>query len=85
VPYLHFETAYYQPLEFCIEEKLSRFEGGAQGEHKMARGFLPVITHSAHWLAHQGFEDAVGRFLANEANLIHSHIDELRERNPFKS
>jgi uncharacterized protein len=85
VPCLHFETAYYQPLEFCIEEKLDRFEGGAQGEHKMARGFLPTITRSAHWLAHPAFEDAVGRFLANEANLIHAHIDELREHNPFKT
>ena len=50
VPCLHFETAYYQPLEFCIEEKLGAFEGGAQGEHKMARGFLPTVTRSAHWL-----------------------------------
>jgi uncharacterized protein len=85
VPCLHFETAYYQPLEFCIEEKLDRFEGGAQGEHKMARGFLPTITRSAHWLAHPAFEDAVGRFLANEANLVHAHVDELREHNPFKT
>ncbi len=85
VPCLHFETAYYQPLEFCIEEKLDRFEGGAQGEHKMARGFLPTITRSAHWLAHPAFEDAVGRFLSNEANLIHAHIDELREHNPFRT
>ncbi|MGV2289600.1 GNAT family N-acetyltransferase [Trinickia sp. YCB016] len=85
VPCLHFETAYYQPLEFCIEEKLDRFEGGAQGEHKMARGFLPTITRSAHWLAHPAFEDAVGRFLANEANLIHAHVHELREHNPFKT
>jgi uncharacterized protein len=84
VPCLHFETAYYQPLEFCIEEKLAVFEGGAQGEHKMARGFLPTVTHSAHWLAHPAFADAVGRFLANEANLIHAHVDELREHDPFK-
>jgi uncharacterized protein len=84
VPCLHFETAYYQPLEFCIEEKLAVFEGGAQGEHKMARGFLPTVTHSAHWLAHPAFSDAVARFLADEANVIHAHVDELRERNPFK-
>ena len=84
VPCLHFETAYYQPLEFCIEEKLAVFEGGAQGEHKMARGFMPTVTHSAHWLAHPAFADAVGRFLANEANLIHAHVDELREHDPFK-
>ncbi len=84
VPCLHFETAYYQPLEFCIDEKLAVFEGGAQGEHKMARGFMPTVTHSAHWLAHPAFSDAVARFLANEANLIHAHADELREHDPFK-
>ncbi len=84
VPCLHFETAYYQPLEFCIEEKLAVFEGGAQGEHKMARGFMPTVTHSAHWLAHPAFADAVARFLDNEANLIHAHVDELREHDPFK-
>ncbi len=84
VPCLHFETAYYQPLEFCIEEKLAVFEGGAQGEHKMARGFMPTVTHSAHWLAHPAFADAVARFLDNEANMIHSHVDELREHDPFK-
>lgn len=84
VPCLHFETAYYQPLEFCIEEKLSVFEGGAQGEHKMARGFMPTVTHSAHWLAHPAFADAVARFLDNEANMIHAHADELREHDPFK-
>lgn len=84
VPCLHFETAYYQPLEFCIEEKLAMFEGGAQGEHKMARGFMPTVTHSAHWLAHPAFADAVARFLDNEANLIHAHVDELREHDPFR-
>jgi len=84
VPCLHFETAYYQPLEFCIEERLALFEGGAQGEHKMARGFMPTVTHSAHWLAHPAFADAVARFLDNEANLIHAHVDELREHDPFK-
>lgn len=84
VPCLHFETAYYQPLEFCIEEKLAVFEGGAQGEHKMARGFMPTVTHSAHWLAHPAFGDAVARFLDNEANMIHAHVDELREHDPFK-
>ena len=84
VPCLHFETAYYQPLEFCIEEKLAVFEGGAQGEHKMARGFMPTVTHSAHWLAHPAFSDAVARFLDNEANIIHAHVDELREHDPFK-
>jgi len=83
-PCLHFETAYYQPLEFCISEKIASFEGGAQGEHKMARGFLPQKTWSAHWLAHPGFSDAVERFLAQEGQGIAAYMDELNDRNPFK-
>lgn len=84
VPCLHFETAYYQPLEFCIEQKIACFEGGAQGEHKMARGFLPQKTWSAHWLAHPGFADAVANFLEQEADGIDSYMDELNDRNPFR-
>lgn len=83
-PCLHFETAYYQPLEFCIEQKIAAFEGGAQGEHKMARGFLPQATWSAHWLAHDGFSDAVERFLAQEGRGMAAYVDELNERSPFK-
>ena len=85
VPCLHFETAYYQPLEFCIEKKIAVFEGGAQGEHKMARGFLPTKTWSAHWLAHPAFADAIERFLEREKGGIDDYIDELNERNPFKA
>lgn len=81
---LHFETAYYQPLEFCIAAKMACFEGGAQGEHKMARGFLPQKTWSAHWLAHPAFSDAIEEFLKRESGGIDSYIDELNERNPFK-
>jgi predicted N-acyltransferase len=84
VPCLHFETAYYQPLEFCIEQGIAVFEGGAQGEHKMARGFLPTRTWSAHWLAHAAFADAVENFLEREAGGIDDYIDELNDRNPFK-
>jgi predicted N-acyltransferase len=84
VPCLHFETAYYQPLEFCIAQGIATFEGGAQGEHKMARGFLPTVTHSAHWLAHPAFADAIERFLERESGGIDAYVDELRERNPFK-
>lgn len=84
-PCLHFETAYYQPLEFCIAHRIPAFEGGAQGEHKMARGFLPQQTWSAHWLAHPAFSDAVERFLAQEGKGILSYMDELNERNPFKT
>ncbi|MFC4931037.1 GNAT family N-acetyltransferase [Massilia sp. GCM10023247] len=85
VPCLHFEAAYYQPLEFCIEQGIGVFEGGAQGEHKMARGFLPTRTWSAHWLAHPSFADAIERFLEREAGGIDDYMSELNERNPFKA
>jgi predicted N-acyltransferase len=84
VPCLHFEACYYQPLQWCIEQGYRRFEGGAQGEHKMARGLLPVLTHSAHWLSHPDFADAVARHLEREGAGIDAYVDELRERNPFK-
>jgi len=84
VPCLHFEACYYQPLQWCIAQRYQRFEGGAQGEHKMARGLLPVRTHSAHWLSHPAFADAVARHLAQEGAGIDAYVDELRERNPFK-
>lgn len=82
---LHFEAAYYQPLEFCIEQNLACFEGGAQGEHKLARGFLPQKTWSAHWLSHPDFYEAVERFLEREASGINHYIGELNDRNPFKA
>jgi predicted N-acyltransferase len=84
-PCLHFETAYYQPLEFCIARNIACFEGGAQGEHKMARGFLPQKTWSAHWLAHPAFADAIERFLQQERGGIDAYLDELAEHTPFKS
>lgn len=84
VPCLHFEVAYYQPLAFCIAQKIAVFEGGAQGEHKIARGFLPQKTWSAHWLAHTGFYDAVERFLTRETQGMAGYIHELNDRNPFK-
>ncbi len=84
VPCLHFEAAYYQPLEFCIEHGIALFEGGAQGEHKMARGFMPTKTWSAHWLAQQAFADAVERFLEREAGGIDDYISELNDRTPFR-
>jgi predicted N-acyltransferase len=85
VPCLHFEASYYQPLEFCIERGIQTFEGGAQGEHKMARGFLPVRTVSAHWLAHPAFADAVQRFLERETEGVEGYVDELNDRSPFRS
>jgi len=85
VPCLHFEACYYQPLQWCIANGYVRFEGGAQGEHKMARGLLPVQTWSAHWLAHPRFAQAVGDFLQREGAATASYIDELNERRPFRS
>lgn len=81
---LHFETCYYQAIDFCIARGLSRFEGGAQGEHKLARGLLPVRTYSAHWLGHPEFSQAVERFLEQETRGVAGYIDELSESNPFK-
>lgn len=81
---LHFDVCYYQPLNWCIAHNVQRFEGGAQGEHKMARALMPVATYSAHWLAHPAFADAVERFLEREAAGIDNYLDHLAERSPFK-
>ncbi len=81
---LHFEACYYQPLAWCIEQGYQRFEGGAQGEHKMARALMPVRTTSAHWLAHPAFADAVERFLEREGQGIAGYLDELASRTPFR-
>lgn len=81
---LHFEACYYQPLQWCIEHGFDRFEGGAQGEHKMARALMPVKTHSAHWLAHPAFADAVERFLEREGQGIANYMDDLEDRSPFR-
>lgn len=81
---LHFETCYYQGLEFCIERKIEVFEGGAQGAHKLARGFMPVQTWSAHWLAHPEFSRAVDDFLERESQGIAMHMAELEEAAPFR-
>jgi uncharacterized protein len=81
---LHFEACYYQPLQWCIEHGCERFEGGAQGEHKMARALMPVKTTSAHWLAHPAFADAIEKFLAREGRGIEHYLDDLEHRSPFR-
>jgi predicted N-acyltransferase len=81
---LHFEACYYQPLQWCIEHGFGRFEGGAQGEHKMARALMPVKTTSCHWLAHPAFADAVERFLDKEGKGIENYLEHLDERSPFR-
>jgi hypothetical protein len=81
---LHFEACYYQPLQWCIAHDYQRFEGGAQGEHKMARALLPVKTSSAHWLAHPAFADAVARFLQREDGGVDNYLFELNAHSPFR-
>jgi predicted N-acyltransferase len=81
---LHFEACYYQPLEWCIRHGVLRFEGGAQGEHKMARALMPAPTHSAHWLAHPAFADAVERFLEREQQGVEGYLAHLQDRSPFR-
>jgi predicted N-acyltransferase len=81
---LHFDACYYQPLQWCIEHGFDRFEGGAQGEHKMARALMPVKTTSAHWLAHPAFADAVERFLEREDQGIENYMEHLEARTPFR-
>ena len=85
IPNLHFDACYYQPLAWCLENGWRRFEGGAQGDHKMARGLMPVATHSAHWLAHPQFREAVADFLAQEGEAMSEYIDELERHQPFKA
>lgn len=81
---LHFETCYYQGIEYCIARGIASFEGGARGEHKLARGLLPVQTCSAHWLAHPQFAAAIEQHLARETRGMEQYVDELAERSPFK-
>ncbi|HUL94996.1 MAG TPA: GNAT family N-acetyltransferase [Usitatibacter sp.] len=84
VPGLHFEACYYQAIEHAIENGIALVEGGAQGEHKHARGFMPEATRSFHWLAHPAFNRAVDEFLAEEGERISAYVDELNERTPFR-
>ncbi len=82
---LHFETCYYQAIDYCITHQIGLFEGGAQGEHKLARGFLPETTWSAHWLAEPRFASAVDAYLKREADSMDAYVDELNERGPYKA
>ncbi|MDP2263538.1 MAG: GNAT family N-acetyltransferase [Hydrogenophaga sp.] len=81
---LHFEACYYQPVAWCIAHGFVRFEGGAQGEHKMARALLPVTTTSAHWLAHPSFADAVERFLDRERDGVAGYMATLERHSPLR-
>lgn len=81
---LHFEACYYQGLEYCIEQGLGRFDPGAQGEHKISRGFLPTATWSAHWIANPQFRAAIEDFLQQENKAMKNYIKALGEHSPFK-
>jgi uncharacterized protein len=83
-PFLHFEICYYQAIEFAIERGLKRVEAGAQGEHKLARGYEPQLTRSAHWISHAGLRDAVGAYLDREREAVETGIDELNAYSPFR-
>jgi predicted N-acyltransferase len=81
---LHFETCYYQGIDYCIREGLERFEPGTQGEHKIARGFVPQPTWSCHWLRDADFHRAVGSFLARETRHVDAYMDEVGEHVPYR-
>lgn len=81
---LHFETCYYQGIEHCISSGLKRFDPGAQGEHKIKRGFEPTITHSLHWIASAPYRNAIADFVKQESQAIQQYLPELRARLPFK-
>jgi predicted N-acyltransferase len=84
VPFLHFETCYYQAMDFAIARGLAKVEAGAQGEHKLLRGYMPEETYSAHYIAHKGLSRAVEQFLAAERPAVSEHIDELAKHGPFR-
>jgi len=81
---LHFELCYYQGIEFAIERGLSLFEAGAQGEHKLARGFLPVVTHSAHQIRHPSFRRAIEHYIAEERAMISYELAEYMDHDPYR-
>ena len=82
---LHFEACYYQGIEYCIRNGLQRFEPGTQGEHKLARGFEPTITWSAHWLADRDLRGAVARYLGHEAQAVNAYADAAARHTPFRA
>lgn len=83
-PGVHFETCFYQGIEYCIRQGLQRFEPGAQGEHKIARGFLPTATYSCHWLQDAGFRSAVADFLERETPMVHQYMQDLNGHMPYR-
>lgn len=85
VPSLHFEACYYQGIEYCIKHGLRWFEPGAQGEHKVSRGFLPTATWSYHWIAHSGFRNSIARFLQEEQKHMEAYMASMNAHSPYKN
>ncbi|MBF0265902.1 MAG: N-acetyltransferase [Gammaproteobacteria bacterium] len=85
VEYLHFEACYYQGIDYCIEHGLKKFEPGAQGEHKIARGFVPTLTRSSHWLSAPYFQQAILQFTEHEKSAVKNYMDNLHQHLPYKS
>ena len=83
-PMLHFELCYYRAIDFAIAHGLARVEAGAQGEHKLARGYMPTSTHSLHWFADPGFAGAIAKYLDAERAAVDEEIDVLTEYGPFR-
>jgi uncharacterized protein len=82
--FLHFEVCYYQAIEYAIKNKLKKVEAGAQGDHKLARGYVPLITKSAHWIANPSFKDAINNYLAQERKSVEREVEYLQNFTPFK-
>jgi predicted N-acyltransferase len=83
-PCLHFELCYYQAIDFAIAQGMGRVEAGAQGEHKLARGYLPVTTHSLHWVRDAGFAEAIAQYLEAERDAVDQEIEVLTSWGPFR-
>ncbi len=81
---LHFEACYYQGIEYCIRHGLQRFEPGAQGEHKIARGFLPTLTRSSHWIADDDFRQPISNFVAHEREAVAEYLLQIEASSPYK-
>ena len=84
IPFLHFEICYYQAIDYAIEHGIARVEAGAQGQHKIARGYEPVATHSAHWIENESFRDAIARYLDAEREQTGAEIEALKNYTPFR-
>ena len=84
-PCLHFEVCYYQAIDYAIAQGMSRVEAGAQGPHKLARGYLPTAVHSLHWIGDPGFRDAVARFVDAEREAVNEEIEVLTDYGPFRT